>query len=75
MTRDNLERGKALLPQATISQAAYDARRNEIDSAASALESAAVQLRQVANAVGYATLMLDFGVSLRRQSVQVATAA
>jgi multidrug efflux system membrane fusion protein len=30
---DNLERGKALLPKAIISQAAYDTRRNEMDAA------------------------------------------
>ena len=35
---DNLERGKALLPKAIISQAAYDTRRNEMDAAESALE-------------------------------------
>lgn len=53
---DNLERGKALLPKAIISQAAYDTRRNEMDAAVSALESAEAQLRQAANAVEYATL-------------------
>ena len=46
VARDNLERGKALLPKATISQAAYDTRRNEMDAAASALETAEAQLRQ-----------------------------
>jgi membrane fusion protein, multidrug efflux system len=56
VARDNLERGKALLPTATISQAVYDTRRNEMDAAASALESAQAQLRQATNAVGYATL-------------------
>ena len=56
---DNLERGKALLPKAIISQAAYDARRDEMDAAASALDSAEAQLRQAANAVGYATLKAD----------------
>jgi multidrug efflux system membrane fusion protein len=59
IARDNLERGKALLPQATISQAAYDNRRNEMDAAASALESAEAQLRQASNAVAYATLKAD----------------
>ena len=53
IARDNLERGKALLPQATISQAAYDTRRNEMDAAAAALESAEAQLRQASNATGY----------------------
>jgi membrane fusion protein, multidrug efflux system len=53
---DNLERGKALLPKAIISQAAYDVRRDEMDAAASALDSAEAQLRQAANAVGYAKL-------------------
>src|SRR5262245_10128919 len=59
MARDNLERGKALLPQQTISQAAYDTRRNEMDAAAAALESAEAQLRQASNAAGYATLRAD----------------
>ena len=59
VARDNLERGKALLPSVTISQAAYDTRRNEMDAAASALESAEAQLRQATNAVGYATLRAD----------------
>jgi membrane fusion protein, multidrug efflux system len=53
---DNLERGKALLPKAIISQAAYDTRRNEMDAAVSALDSAEAQ---AINAVGYATLMAD----------------
>src|SRR5271166_6297412 len=56
---DNLERGKALLPKAIISQAAYDARHDELDAAASALDSAEAQLRQATNAVGYATLKAD----------------
>lgn len=56
---DNLERGKALLPKAIISQAAYDARHDELDAAASALNSAEAQLRQATNAVGYATLKAD----------------
>jgi membrane fusion protein, multidrug efflux system len=55
----NLERGKALLPSAAIAQSAYDTRRNEMDAAASALESAEAQLRQANNAVGYATLKAD----------------
>jgi RND family efflux transporter MFP subunit len=59
MARDNLERGKALLPQATISQAAYDTRRNEMDAAAATLEAAEAQLRQASNAAGYATLRAD----------------
>lgn len=56
---DNLERAKVLLPKAIISQAAYDTRRNELDAAAAALESTEAQLRQAANAVGYATLKAD----------------
>jgi RND family efflux transporter MFP subunit len=55
----NLERAKPLLPQGFISQAAYDVRRNELDAAASALETAEAQLRQAGNAVGYATLTAD----------------
>src|SRR5215510_9030019 len=56
---DNLERAKVLLPKAIISQAAYDTRRNELDAAAAALESAEAQLRQAVNAVGYASLKAD----------------
>jgi membrane fusion protein, multidrug efflux system len=56
---DNLERGKALLPKAIIAQAAYDTRRNEMDAAVAALDSAEAQLRQATNAVEYATLKAD----------------
>jgi membrane fusion protein, multidrug efflux system len=56
---DNLDRAKILLPKEIISQAAYDTRRNELDAAAAALESAEAQLRQAANAVGYAGLRAD----------------
>src|SRR5262245_47984583 len=38
---------------------AYDTRKNEMDAAVSGLESAEAQLRQAANAVGYATLKAD----------------
>lgn len=56
---DNLERAKVLLPKAVISQAAYDTRRNELDAAVAALESAEAQLRQAVNAVTYTTLKAD----------------
>jgi RND family efflux transporter MFP subunit len=56
---DNLDRGKALLPKAIITQAAYDTRRNEFDAAVSALDAAEAQLRQASNAVGYAALKAD----------------
>ena len=56
---DNLDRGKALLPKAIITQAAYDTRRNEMDAAVSALDAAEAQLRQASNAVGYAALKAD----------------
>jgi multidrug efflux system membrane fusion protein len=59
VANDNLERAKVLLPKAIISQAAYDTRRNELDAAASALDSAEAQLRQASNAVGYTTLKAD----------------
>jgi membrane fusion protein, multidrug efflux system len=59
VAHDNLERAKVLLPKAIISQAAYDTRRNELDAAGSALESAEAQLLQATNAVGYATLKAD----------------
>jgi multidrug efflux system membrane fusion protein len=55
----NLERAKPLLPQGFISMAVYDARRNEMDAATSALDTAEAQLRQATNAVGYATLKAD----------------
>jgi membrane fusion protein, multidrug efflux system len=59
VTRDNLERAKPLLVKQFISQASYDIRRNEFDTAAAALESAEAQLRQAANATSYATLKAD----------------
>ncbi len=59
VAHDNLERAKVLLPKAIISQAAYDTRRNELDAAAAALDSAEAQQRQAVNAVGYATLRSD----------------
>jgi multidrug efflux system membrane fusion protein len=59
MANDNLERANVLLPKAIISQAAHDTRRNELDAAAAALESAEAQLRQAVNAVDYATLKAD----------------
>jgi RND family efflux transporter MFP subunit len=59
VTRVNLDRAKPLLPQGYISQAAYDVRRNDYDAAVSALDTAEAQLRQAANAVGYATLTAD----------------
>ncbi len=59
VANDNLERAKVLLPKAIISQAAYDTRRNELDAAVAALDSADAQLRQAVNAVGYTTLKAD----------------
>ena len=59
VARDNFERGKTLLPQAIISQQVYDTRRNELDAAVSALDSAEAQLRLATNAVEYATLKAD----------------
>ena len=59
VANDNLERANVLLPKAIISQAAHDTRRNELDAAAAALESAEAQLRQAVNAVDYATLKAD----------------
>jgi multidrug efflux system membrane fusion protein len=59
MANDNLERANVLLPKAIISQAAHDTRRNELDAAAAALESAEAQLRQAVNAVDYATLKAE----------------
>jgi len=59
VANDNLERAKVLLPKAIISQAAYDTRRNELDAAVAAQDSAEAQLRQAVNAVGYARLEAD----------------
>jgi RND family efflux transporter MFP subunit len=59
VTHDNLERAKPLLVKQFISQASYDIRRNELDTAASALDTAEAQLRQAANATSYATLRAD----------------
>src|SRR5262249_823480 len=56
VTSDHLERAKLLLPRGFIAKAVYDNRRNEMDAAASALDSAEAQLRQATNAVEYATL-------------------
>jgi multidrug efflux system membrane fusion protein len=56
---DNLDRAKALLPKAIIAKAIYDTRRNELDAAAAALDSAEAQLRQAGNAVEYASLKAD----------------
>jgi multidrug efflux system membrane fusion protein len=61
MAHDNMERAKVLLPKRIIAQATYDTRRNELDAAVSALDSAEAQLRQAANAVTYATLKADKG--------------
>ena len=59
MASDNLERAKALLPKAIISQAAYDTRRTSSMRPPPRSRSAEAQLRQAANAVGYATLKAD----------------
>jgi multidrug efflux system membrane fusion protein len=59
VANDNLERARTLLPKAIISQAAYDTRRNELDAAVAALDSAEAQLRQAVNATGYTTLKAD----------------
>jgi RND family efflux transporter MFP subunit len=59
VANDNLRRAKALLPGAIISQAAYDARRDELTAAAAAVESSEAQLRQAVNAVSYAALTAD----------------
>jgi RND family efflux transporter MFP subunit len=47
------------LPQGFISKAVYDVRKNEVDAAVAALDTAEAQLRQAANAVGYAVLVAD----------------
>ena len=59
VARINLERAQPLLPKGFISKAEYDIRRNEMDAATSAFDSAEAGLRQATNAVGYATLHAD----------------
>jgi RND family efflux transporter MFP subunit len=53
---ENFARAKQLLPKEFIAKAAYDARKNEMDAAIGAFETAEAQLSQAANAVQYATL-------------------
>jgi membrane fusion protein, multidrug efflux system len=55
----NLDRAKPLLPKGFISKAEFDIRKNEMDAATSAFDSAESELRQATNAVGYATLKAD----------------
>jgi multidrug efflux system membrane fusion protein len=55
----NLDRAKPLLPKGFISKAEFDTRKNEMDAATSAFDSAEAELRQATNAVGYATLKAD----------------
>jgi membrane fusion protein, multidrug efflux system len=59
VTRDNLERAKPLLEKQFISQASYDIRRNELDAAIGALDTAEAQLRQAANATSYTMLKAE----------------
>src|SRR5262249_37361353 len=56
---ENFQRAKALLPKEFIPKATYDARKNEMDAAVAAFETAEAQLSQAINAVGYATLRAD----------------
>src|SRR4029079_19765505 len=55
----NLERAKPLLPEGFISKAAFDIRRNEMDAASAALDTAESQLSQATIAVAYTTLRAD----------------
>ncbi len=56
---DNFERARVLLPKGFIAKAVFDARKNEMDAAVAALETAEAQLRQAINAVRYTTLAAD----------------
>ncbi len=56
---ENFERARKLLPKEFIAKATYDARKNEMDAAIGAFDSAEAQLKQAVNAVGYATLRAD----------------
>ncbi len=56
---DELDRGAQLLKKGFIAKAAFDVRKNEMDAATSALDTAEAQLRQASNAVGYATLIAN----------------
>ena len=53
------DRARQLLKKGFLAKAAFDVRKNELDAATSALDTAEAQLRQAANAVGYATLRAD----------------
>lgn len=56
---ENFARAKVLLPKEFIAKATYDARKNEMDAAVGAYETAEAQLAQAVNAVAYATLRAD----------------
>src|SRR6185503_8335887 len=56
---DNFARAKVLLPKEFIAKATYDARKNEMDAAVGAFDTAEAQLAQAVNAVAYATLRAD----------------
>jgi RND family efflux transporter MFP subunit len=56
---DNFARARTLLPKAYIAKATYDARKNEMDAAIGAFDTAQSQLSQAVNAVGYAALRAD----------------
>jgi len=56
---ENFQRARVLLPKEFIAKATYDARKNEMDAAAGAFDTAEAQLSQAINAVGYATLRAD----------------
>jgi membrane fusion protein, multidrug efflux system len=55
----NFDRAKPLLPKGFISKAEFDIRKNEMDAATSAFDSAEAELHQATNAVGYAALKAD----------------
>jgi membrane fusion protein, multidrug efflux system len=56
---DNFARARTLLPKEFIAKATYDARKNEMDAAVGAFDTAEAQLSQATNAVAYATLRAD----------------
>ena len=75
---ENFARARALLPKEFIAKSTYDARKNEMDAAIGAHDTAEAQLAQAANAVGYATLRADKAgivTAVRAEPGQVVNAA
>lgn len=77
VARDALARAQSLRPKGFTPQAILDQRQLETDAAEAALEAAEAQLRQAANATGYAVLKADKAgivTALRAEAGQVVEA-